>query len=83
MKYYLEDQTIYELLKNEEYIYSEITRIRDNLHTINRYNYGNLIKGLGLMLVFCPTNCIFIVVATLKEVNDRFELIMKIEREER
>ena len=73
----LKELSIYSILKDEEYIYSEVSKIRDILHFINRDNYENIIKGLGLMLVHCPKECINIVNALIKEINDRHKIIIE------
>lgn len=62
------------IFSDPEFCLQEINNVREQFKNLSHENFSNLVKGLGLMLLFCPEEYRIIVLALFDELKIRYKM---------
>ena len=65
------------IFSDPEYCIQEINSVREQFENLSHKNFLNIVKGLGLMLLFCPEEYKSIILALFDELRIRFEMVQE------
>ena len=65
------------IFSDPEYCIQEINAVREQFKNLSHKNFLNIVKGLGLMLLFCPEEYKSIILALFDELRIRFKMVQE------
>ena len=75
------DKIYDKILFTKEFCIKEMQSIQNNWNLLNKGNYLNLIKGLGILYTYCPSELKSQTLSLINELNTRYKFIIGNENE--